>query len=273
MFNLKGGSDAAQVVNNCNPLVNDAFYPRVTLPVNGVYAHAIPSVLTPELQNPGAAISFNYTVNVDYNNSFNSDVNHTDFSRLAFGDGNWSRYAINGASQFLDDRQSYVNAQGQPLPGVVFQNISDSQFFGGNGGNFYLESPGSPQQTPWATPASVRSVMFESTFVVANGVTIDTICFASNSLADMTVKIDGKVVQSSPTGGCSISNYYFAPGPHSIQIFIYKGVRRTIGLSSNILICRHGTSCGADCVGNYTRLSNGAGKDFIESGIRKRFLE
>lgn len=284
IFDLTQGSDDAQVVNNCNPLVHDVFLPKVTLPVTGVYGHALPSVITPELQNPYSPFSFKYNVEADYNNTFNSDLNVDDFTQdPPIVDGNWSRYAINFASatgaQFFSNRDDYVDpVSNTPRPGVVFTIIPDSQFFGGSDKYFFLESPNNPE-TPWATPESIRSVMFESTFIVDRAVTVDKVCFASNSLNNVLVKIDGKVVQSNMYPDCTsgISNYYFSSGPHSIQIFIYKASKNDYSIQASYqdmpftnntrcyiknvctsFVCQDQTICS-----DFAPLSNGRGRGFF----------
>jgi hypothetical protein len=282
VFDISDGADAAQIVNNCNPLVHDVFMPSVTLPVSGVYGHALPSVLTPEMQNPGAPISFSYNVGVDYNNTFNSDVNIEDFTQdPPILDGNWSRYAINFASatgaQFYSNRDDYVDPFfNTPKSGVVHTLIPDAQFYGSADNKFfYLETSDDPAYFPWASPLSVRSVMFESTFILDRAATVDQLCFTSDHLHNMVVKIDGKVVQTTLNTDCdpSLNKYYFSPGPHSIQIFLYKG-----GVSNDYWVrvqykdlpFTNNTKCFKDSsnqtvCSDYAPLSNGRGRGFFLS--------
>ncbi len=267
VFDVADGSDAASVVNNCNPLVHDAFLPKVTLPVNGVYGHAVPTILTPEMQNPSASISFDYTIDVDYNSTRSPRVKVNDFTQdPPIIDGNWTRYIANNATQFLDERSDYVDAQGNALPGIVQTIIPDSQLYNGN---FYLEATSVPSKFPWSLPVSKRSVLFETTFILEEGTTIDSMCFASSGLNNIIVKIDGEVVQSTFSSGCTQTNRYFAPGPHSIQIFTYKATAAgySIIVKYKDLPYTSNTTCGVHtCASDFTSLSSKANPGFFLSG-------
>ena len=252
VFDVKGGSDKATVVNNCNPLVSDAFYPSVNLGVNGVYAHAVPSILTPEMRSPVAAVSFTYTLNVDYNNSQNTDVNHEDVQMPpSIGDGNWFRYEIENPSQFFTNKADY----GATTPIL----ISDAQFFtpkGASNPDHVLESTGRTQ-TPWAVVGK-KSVLFESTFITYNEATLDDICFRTSQVDDVVVKIDEVVVQSAPSNGCAINDYYFSPGPHHVQVFMYEDDAEDYWIVARY---RDASITGS----SYAPLSDGKGKGFLLS--------
>lgn len=258
VFDVSDGSDAASVVNNCNPLVHDAFLPKVTLPVNGAYGHTVPSILTPEMQNPGASISFDYTIDVDYNSTRSPRVRVNDFTQdPPIIDGNWTRYQVNNAPQFLTERADYL--------GVTPILIPDSQLYNGN---FYLEATTVPSKFPWSLPLSKRSILFETTFILEVGTTIDSLCFASSGLSNILVKIDGEVVQSTFSSGCTQTNRYFAPGPHSIQIFAYKATagNYSIIVKYKDLPFTSGTTCGVQtCASDFTSLSSKANPGFFLS--------
>ncbi len=242
IFDIKDGSDVAAVENRCNPLVNDAFYPRITLPVNGAYAHAVPSVLTPELQSPGTPVTFNYTVDVDFDFSSNSNVSLSDFGSVDFGsfaagDGNWYRYEVQGANQLLVDRSDYIDA----LPILRFDSIFSRHCSGcpnADHSDFFLEDSQNANQLikpPGPVPNTV-SVLYESTFITTKSVSIDYFCFMTENVQDVEVKIDGVVVQSGinnfnsgggtgsqyECGSGSVQNVVFAPGAHIIQFFWYR---------------------------------------------------
>ncbi len=251
-FDVKDGSDNATVVNNCNPGVHDAFLPRAVVNVNGVYGHAIPPVLTPEMQNPGSLVPFSYRVSMDYDNSTNLDVNHDDFPQF-FTASNWNRYAITNPAKFFTLKSEFA--------GVTPVLINDDHY---NGSDFILESPNDPQ-TPWAAPASVRSVLFETTFVTRNEVTLDELCFTSTNIDAILVRIDGVDVQTAHSPKCAIPNYLFSPGPHAIQIFMYavEGQNYTLTVKYKDAPA---TTVGSN-TGGYAPLSDGKNKGFFVSPL------
>ncbi|MBM3282010.1 MAG: carboxypeptidase regulatory-like domain-containing protein [Candidatus Diapherotrites archaeon] len=223
IFDISDGADAADIVNNCNPLVHDPFYPSVSLPISGVYGFASPSVLTPEMQNPTSPLTFKFNVSVDYNNARHADMNIDDFPRNPpIVDGNWYRYEIPAANGLFGQRDDYMNAQGNPLPGVKFNKIPDSQKWSDN---LYLEIQNNPL-SPWVTSPSIHSVLLESTFITYDAVTLDQLCFNYDALRDFKVIIDGQVIHNFTTPKIShsacLTNYRFSAGPHTIQIYFYK---------------------------------------------------
>lgn len=232
IFDITDGADAADVVNNCNPLVHDPFSPSISLPVPGVYGHVVPSLLSPELKNPSSPIPFKYFVSADYDNVQHPDLNVDDFVRdPPVVDGNWHRYEIPKATKLFHTRSDYMDAFGTPLPGVQFNTIPDSQYWNSN---LFLESPNNVA-TPWATPASIRSVLLETTFITYTNATLDELCFTYNSLHDVRVIIDGEIVHdfASPTisNDTCLNKYLFSAGPHSIQIYFYKASANDYWLS------------------------------------------
>lgn len=214
----QNGSASSVMVNNCNPLVQDAFYPSAQLGVNEVYTHAIPPILTPQLQSPGAEVSFEWQVQVDYNFTSNADLNITDFALTSLSDANWTRYMIKDGTTFLDTKDSFAGAES-------VMKIPDSKQIGGNAQLENNDSSDFPHLP--ANPKEPKSLLFETILMVRSEVNLDAICLDAEGINGFKVFLDGKLVQDKADADCTASsipaalkNVKLAPGPHSLQIFV-----------------------------------------------------
>ncbi|MEK6821089.1 MAG: hypothetical protein AABY11_01675, partial [archaeon] len=72
VFDLTGGSDAAQFINVCNPGVHHPLLPSATLSIDQTFSRVVSSFTTPELSSPGTPLSFKWNASVDHNASLNT---------------------------------------------------------------------------------------------------------------------------------------------------------------------------------------------------------
>ena len=127
-------------------------------------------------------LSFNYDVRVDYNASNNADFNHTDFTIApAIENGKWHRYVIPDAPAFVWTKEGSSGV----TPTLVPDGVSALESNG----------PGGCTSTGCTYPGQRKALLYESTFLVPNGVTLNKLCFAATGMNGMHVRIDGELVQ------------------------------------------------------------------------------
>lgn len=214
-FDITDGSDSAVFENKCNPFVYDSFMPAATLDVENVYAHTLPSLLTPEMKSPGSSIPFDWQIFVDYNNTSSTDVNLSDFTKSpALLDANWNRYEISDGSNFLNHKTDFAAVVPIVISDSVNVKIGDSTnlYLEGNNKNvfpFYAKGP--------------HSWLYETTLIATQQVKIDEFCVADGGLENTDVYLDGVIWAKNGQTMCGsnsvMKNKILLPGPHTIQIF------------------------------------------------------
>ncbi len=214
----QNGSATSVIVNNCNPLVQDAFYPSAQLDVSEVYTHAIPPILTPQMQSPGVEVSFKWQVQVDYNFTNNPDLNIMDYPSTPLSDGNWTRYMIKDGASFLDTKDKFAGAES-------VMKIPDSKEIGSNAQLENQDSSVFPHLP--SNPKDAKSLLFETILMVRSSLDLDAICLDADGVNGFKAFLDGKLVQDGADADCTSSsipntlkNVKLAPGPHALQIFI-----------------------------------------------------
>ena len=219
----QNGSASSAIINRCNPLVKDAFYPSAGLGGISAYAHAIPPLLTPQLQSPGSPVPFTWQVQVDYGSTSSTQVNFSEHVFDSLVVGNWTRYRTSDVTSFRVTKGDFGSAES-----VV--TIPDSQLINNN---YQLENQ-DPDLFPHlsgdsADPKDPKSLLFETTLFVRSGVELDAICIDADGVSkdDLNVLLDGVSVQTVANWDCSpssipaaLEDVALAPGVHSLQIFL-----------------------------------------------------
>ncbi|MDZ4256733.1 MAG: carboxypeptidase-like regulatory domain-containing protein [archaeon] len=208
-FDVSRGSDSAKVVNQCNPHVHDPLFPQVNLSMNGIYAHAIPPVLTPEMRSPNAPISFNWTLALDYQPIINGDWVLDDFPSQTIPDGNWNRFEVAGAPAFLDSKDGFSGS----APLLVSDEVRISNVS-------YLETQ---NQTVFPHASRGRkALLFQTTLFLERAFTFPRLCFLTSGVPSVNVRIDGVLVQDRfMNPNCALTNHTLSAGPHTIEYFVY----------------------------------------------------
>lgn len=218
VVDLTDGSDSAEVVNNCNPLVKDAFLPSVSLDLPGAFARALPSINTPDLQS-GSSIPFSWQVAVNYNYSNSNKVSLDDYP-LSIDDAKWHRY-MKMSDTFLKTFAEFEGVVPELITDMVVNTAP------ADNGTAFLEHLG-PDYPFYHKNESgeKKSILYSTTLMVQKETKLQQLCIMSENIENVIVRLDGETIHNGPIGSCdnldaASKNITLNAGPHQLNIYTF----------------------------------------------------